>query len=192
MFRKCSLRVAAVGALSVLFLSPVTARAQSPAPSTHKPTTAVTRKASPPDPKAIEIMKAVSNRLAAIQTLSFVAVDTSERQSPQGARLVNAIRSEVTLQRPDKLRVILSGDGQRSQFYCNRNTTMTYSPGENALVIEKAPPTINQCLKDAFKASASYFPFLDLIAANRYSDLAPGMTTRHLCRPVAGYWRDQH
>ena len=177
MLRECSRSVAAFVALGILFfLGPVPAHAQSATPSTHKQTTAVTKKESPTDPKAIEILKAVSNRLAAIQTLSFVAVDTFERRGPQGTPLVNAIRSEVTLQRPDKLRVMLSGDGQRSQFYCNRNTTMTYSPGENALVIEKAPPTINQCLRDAFKASASYFPFLDLIAADRYSDLISGMT----------------
>ncbi len=117
-------------------------------------------------------MKAVRNRLAAMKTLSFVAVDTFEGLSRQGTPVAYSNRSEVTVQRPDKLRVIVSGDGPPSQFYCNRNTTMTYSPAEKALVIAKAPPTINQCLKDAFKESAIYFPFVDLIA----SDLAPGMT----------------
>jgi len=110
-----------------------------------------------PDQKAIEIVKASRRRLAATPTVSFVAVDTFESQDPQGTPLVYANTSQVTLQRPDKLRVILSGDSARSQFYCNRNTTMTYSPVENALVIAKAPPTINQCLKDAYKASKITF-----------------------------------
>lgn len=175
MFREHSLRVAAFAALSFLILGPVAARAQSAAPPAHKQTTAAAKKQSQLEPKAIEVLQAVSNRLAAVHTLSFVAVETSESLSRQGTQLVSRRRSEVTLQRPDKLRVILSGNGPRSQVYCNGNTMMTYSPDESALVIEKAPPTINQCLRDASKASAIDFPFIDLILSDPSSGLISGL-----------------
>ena len=191
MFRECPLRVAVFGALGVLLLGLVTARAQSAAPSARKQTTTVLAKKSQPkttnvrserpqlEPKAIEVLKAVTDRLAAVHTLSFVALITSESLGRQETRLVSRNRSEVTLQRPDKLRVISSGDGPRSQVYCNGRTMMTYSPAEAALVIDKAPPRIIECLKNAYKASAIDFPSVDLILVDPSSDLISGLKHAH-------------
>jgi hypothetical protein len=167
MFRECWLRAAALGALGVLILGPVAAGAQSAVPSVRRQTTtAAAAKKQSMDPKAIETLKAVGIRLAAAKTLSLVAVQTVDGLSH---------RSEVTLQRPDKLRVIVSGDGPRSQSFCNGNTLMTYSPVEKSIVIAKAPPTINECLRDAYKAAAIDFPLVDLIVADRYVDLIAGL-----------------
>jgi hypothetical protein len=56
------------------------------------------------EPKAIEILKAASSRLAAARTVSFTAVVSYESPSRLGTPLVYTTKSEVTLQRPDKLR----------------------------------------------------------------------------------------
>ena len=165
MFKECSLRVAAFGALGVLILSPVTAGAQSTAPSARRQTTAAANKVQL-EPKAIEVLKAVGDRLAAAHTLFFVAIETVDSLSR---------RSEVTLQRPDKLRVSLSGDGQPLESYCNGNTMVTYSAAEKAFTIAKAPPTINECLKDAYKAAALETPVVDLILADLQGDLIRGL-----------------
>src|SRR2546429_4988726 len=85
---------------------PVAAEA-SPAP---EPTHAL-------EPKAIEILKAATSRLAAARTLKFTAVDFYESSSRHGHPLSVTTKSEVTLQRPDKLRVITSADGPASEFY---------------------------------------------------------------------------
>jgi hypothetical protein len=58
------------------------------------------------EPKAIEILKATSNRLAAAHTIAFTGVETYESLSRQDHPLVFVNKSEVTLQRPNKLRVI--------------------------------------------------------------------------------------
>jgi hypothetical protein len=164
MFRECSLRVAAFGALAVLILSPATAGAQSPAPSAHRQTAAANKVQL--EPKAIDVLKAVGNRLAAAHTLFFVAVETVDSLSR---------RSEVTLQRPDKLRVSVSGDGYPLESYCSGNTMVTYSPAKKALTIAKAPPTLNECLKDAYKAAALETPAVDLILSDLHGDLLRGM-----------------
>src|SRR5271168_2977725 len=57
------------------------------------------------EPKAIEILKATSARLAAAHTMKFTAVETFESLSRQGAPLVYANKFEVTMQRPDKLQI---------------------------------------------------------------------------------------
>ena len=65
------------------------------------------------EPRAIELLKASSGRLAAARTMSFTAVATYESPSRLGPPLAYTTRSEVPLQRPDKLRVITPGDGPR-------------------------------------------------------------------------------
>src|SRR5208283_417888 len=57
------------------------------------------------EPKAVDLLKAVSTRLAAAHTLSFTAVETYESLSRQGVPVIFANEYHVTLQRPNKLRV---------------------------------------------------------------------------------------
>src|SRR5271165_3689156 len=68
---------------------------KKPAPHA-KPAPAV----APPalEPKALAILKASSDRLAAAHTMAFTAVETYESPSRQGHPLVFANKSEVTLQ----------------------------------------------------------------------------------------------
>src|SRR5881397_4272832 len=56
------------------------------------------------EPKAHDILKAASSRLAAARTMKFNAVHFYESSSRQGHPLAFTTKSEVTLQRPDKLR----------------------------------------------------------------------------------------
>jgi hypothetical protein len=127
------------------------------------------------EPKAIEILKAASSRLASARTVSFVAVDAYETLSRQGAPLVYANRSEVTLQRPDKLRVIQTGDGPASEIYYDGKVMMAFAPADNAVAVASAPPTIDLALKAFYDQAAIYFPFTDLIVSDPYGDLAPGL-----------------
>jgi len=127
------------------------------------------------EPKALEILKATGFRLAAAHTLSFTAVETFESLSRQGVPLVFANKYEVTLQRPDKLRVILAGDGPASEFYYNGKIMTAFAPAENLVAIADAPPTIDATLEAIYHSAAMYFPFTDLIVADPYGDLAPGV-----------------
>ena len=171
--------------LMVLGLLLTTANAQAP-PQSSKPS-ATQKKAVPAkkpvvtqpkpdlDPKAVEILKAASSRLAAARTMAFTAVETFESPSRQGHPLAFANKFLVTLQRPDKLRVILSGDGPASEFYYDGKVMMAFAPVENLLAVADAPPTIDATLEAAYRSAAIYFPFTDLIVTDPYKDLAPGL-----------------
>src|SRR5256886_5674658 len=128
------------------------------------------------EPKAIEILKAASSRLAAARTLKFTAVDFYESSSRHGHPLSVTTRSEVTLQRPDKLRVITSADGPASEFYYDGKKMMAYAPIENLVAVAEAPPTIDAALEAAYHSAAIYFTFTDLIVADPYKDMAEGLT----------------
>jgi hypothetical protein len=125
------------------------------------------------EPKAVDILKAASARLAAAKTMSFTALATYESPSRLGPPLVYTTISEVTLERPDKLRVITPGDGPPTEFYYDGKTMMAYAPTEDLVAVADAPPTIEGALEAAYESAAIYFPFTDVVVADPYQDLAP-------------------
>ena len=143
-----------------------------PPPATEK---AAPSNAPALEPKAIEVLKASSSRLASARSMSFTAVVSYESPSRPGPALVYTTKSAVTLQRPDKLRVITPGDGPASEFYYDGKTMVAFMPVENLVAIAEAPPTIDAALEAAYRSAAVYFPFTDVMVADPYGDIAKGM-----------------
>jgi hypothetical protein len=127
------------------------------------------------EPKAIELLKAACSRLAAAKSMAFTAVVSYESPSRLGTPLVYTTKSDVTLQRPDKLRVITSGDGPASEFYYDGKVMMAFEPAANLVAVADAPPTIDATLQAAYDSAAIYFPFTDVIVADPYKDVAEGL-----------------
>lgn len=162
-------------------LMTVAANAQTTSsPAKRNPTQTKKPPANPPkpdlEPKAIELLKAVSNRLSSAHTLSFTAVQIFESPSRQGPPLAFARKTDVILQRPDMLRVINSADGPASEFYYNGKTMMAFAPAENLLAVSDAPPTIDAALEAVYHSAGIFFTFTDLIVADPYKDMAEGLT----------------
>jgi hypothetical protein len=129
------------------------------------------------EPKALDILKTSCAHLAAAHSMEFTAVVTYENPSRIGPPLAYTTKSDVTMERPDKLRVITLGDGPPSEFYYDGKTMTAYAPVENLVAIGPAPPTIDAALEEANRAAAIYFPFTDVVVADPYKDLADGLTT---------------
>jgi hypothetical protein len=127
------------------------------------------------EPKALAILKAASDRLAAAHSMTFTAIATYESPARTLQPLAYTTLSDVALQRPDKLRVITPADGPPSQFYYDGRTIMAYSPGPDLVAIADAPPTIDAMLKFASAKAAISFPFDDVIVADPYADVASGL-----------------
>jgi hypothetical protein len=128
-----------------------------------------------PEPRALDLLKASSARLAAARTMRFTAVVSYESPSRPGPPLVYTTKSEVTLQRPDKLRVITPGDGLASEFYYDGKTMIAFAPAENLVAVAAAPPTLEAALEAAYHSAAIYFPFTDVIVADPYKHIADGL-----------------
>jgi len=126
------------------------------------------------EPRAMELLKATSDRLAAAKSMAFTAVVSYEYPSQLGPPILYTVRYDVTMQRPDKLRVITPGDGPASEFYYDGKTMMAYAPAENLVAVADAPPTIDGALKAAFDKADIYYPFTDLIVADPYAAMADG------------------
>ena len=180
MNRNTSLRYALLLALGVFLATSGHAQQSQPASQAAKPTKA-SKKAPAPvvepvlEPKAMEILKAASDRLATARAMRFTAVISYESSSRLGPPLVYTTTSEVMLQRPDKLRVITPGDGPASEFYYDGKTMTAFEPAANLVAVADAPPTIDAALKAAYDAAAIYFPFTDVIVTDPYQGIADGL-----------------
>ena len=159
--------------------------AQSPsatAPAKPAPVKATkpAKKAAPPEyklvvePKAMDLLKATSARLAAAKSMSFTATVGYEFPSKLGPPIAYTMRYDVTMQRPDKLRILMPGDGPASEFYYDGKAMMAYAPAENLVAIADAPPTIDAALMAAYNKASIFFPFTDLLVADPYPALTDG------------------
>ena len=180
MIRNKSLRYALLLALGVCLATSGHAQQSQPAPPAAKPAKASKKAPAPAvepvlEPKALELLKAASDRLAAARTMRFTAVISYESPSLLGPPLVYTTTSEVTLQRPDKLRVLTPGDGPAAEFYYDGKTMMAFEPAANLVAVADAPPTLDAALQAAYDAAAIYFPFTDVIVADPYKGLADGL-----------------
>ena len=170
--------VGAALSLSLMFcLGPEAAQAQGATQSPQKKTTpkakpAVAETKPVLEPKAIELLKASCARLAAAHSMSFTAEVTYESPSRMGFPLAYTTKSDVVMQRPDKLRVITLGDGPASEFYYDGKVMMAYAPAEDLVAIAEAPPTLDETMEVAYHNAAIYFPFDDVIVSDPYKDIS--------------------
>jgi hypothetical protein len=137
------------------------------------------------EPRAIELLKAASERLAAAKSMTFTAVVSYEQPSQLGPPLIFTLRYDVTMQRPDRLKVITPGDGPASEFYYDGKTMTAFAPAENLTATAPAPPTIDGALKQAYETAAIYYPFSDLVVADPYAALTEGTILAFYIGPSA-------
>ena len=126
------------------------------------------------EPRAMDLLKATSARLAAARSMSFTAFASYEYPSQLGPPILYSVRYDVQMRRPDKLRVIIPGDGPASEFYYDGKSMMAYAPAENLVAIADAPPTVDGALKAAFQTADIFYPFTDLLVADPYAALTDG------------------
>jgi hypothetical protein len=171
------MKIAFIASLAVTALSMSIAAAQQPQqPAAQSP-------ASPPDlglkvevdPAAMAIVKAMTDKLAAAKSMSFDALTTYESPDRTGLPLAYTTLSQVTIQRPNKLKVISPGDGPRTEFYYDGKTVNAYEPAARLVATAEAPDTIDAMLRAAFQRAAIYFPFTDLVVSDPMRAIAENL-----------------
>ena len=178
--RTLALAAGLVVAASAAAQTPQPEAKQAARPATAaKPATKAKKPAAPEfklvlEPKAMDLLKATSARLAAAKSMSFTATVGYEYPSKLGPPIVYTTRYDVTMQRPDKLRIIVPGDGPASEFYYDGKAMMAYAPAEDLVAVADAPPTIDAMLKAAYTTAALYYPFTDMVVADPYAALTDG------------------
>ncbi len=159
-----------------------TAGAQTTAPAAAaKPARPAAKKPAAPayklvvEPKAMDLLKAMSAKVAAAKAMTFTATVGYEFPSKLGPPIAYTMRYDVAMQRPDRLKVVMPGDGPASEFYYDGKTMMAYAPAENLVAVADAPPTIDAALMKAYSSAAIFFPFTDLLVTDPYAAMTDGV-----------------
>lgn len=160
-----------VALLAALALGPFTPVEAAPKP---KPAPA---KAQSIDPAALALIRETSDKLAAAKSISFVTRGAFDVPARNGQPLFYFTRSEVLMVRPDKLRVIVPGDGPASEFYFDGKTIAAFQPYTDFVATMDAPGTLESALETIYKKAGLYFPFVDFIVADPYETLTAGLTS---------------
>ena len=164
-----TLGVALAGSLA-LFAPASLAQDQSAAPAARAQD--LPAGAAKIEPKAIAVLNASCAALSTAQTMSFTATDTYQHAGRNGQPLYYTVQSKVTMQRPDKLRVIRIGDGTPDEFYYDGKVVMAYVPSEDLAAVAEAPPTIDAMLDAAAYVAGMSFPFSDVLVSQPCEDIA--------------------
>ncbi len=123
-------------------------------------------------PAALELIKQMSDTLAAAKKLSFDVRGAFDVPAADGHPLFYYTKSEATLERPDKLKVISSGDGPPEEFTYDGGEIAVYMPETNMVARKDAPSDVDAMLRDAYSTAGLYFPFVDLIVSDPHASLA--------------------
>lgn len=133
---------------------------------------------SPPmEQHALDLLKGMSDKLAAAKAFSFHTRDTIEAPGGSGQFLSFFADSKVAAMRPDKVSAEIRGDAPPFDFYFDGSKMTVYEPTAKLYATEDAPKTIDDMLPFAAKKAGIVLPFADMLYSNPYAVLTEGITS---------------
>lgn len=126
--------------------------------------------------RALDLLKGMSDRLAAAKSFSFKARDFVEAPGGTGQLLTFFAESEVAVVRPDKLRVKVGGDAPPFDLSFDGKTLSVYAPREKLYASADAPKTLDELLPFAAKAGV-LLPYADFLFKDPYAVLTKDITS---------------
>jgi hypothetical protein len=162
-------------------------------------TTTREKPASPPpdqqkdiDPLALKVLKAVTDPIRDAQAFSFRTRGIREYLGSNGQIITYFTTSDITVCRPDKLRVDFKGRGQDVQLYHDGEQTVLYAPGPKLYaVIPSAAKTLDGMLEELDKRGV-YLPAKNLLASDPYQTLVPDIKTGYVIGKVQMHDKPVH
>lgn len=120
------------------------------------------------DPQAEQLVKQMSDYLTGLDRFKVHVDSINEIVLPSGQRLDTDRASNVSVERPDKLRVDIASATKDAQVYYNGKTLTIYSPKKNYYGDWPAPPTIEGTIEKAQQQYGLVMPLADLLYPNPY------------------------
>jgi len=135
------------------------------------------RAAPPMEQHALDLLKAMSDKLAAANSFTFTARDTIEAPGGNGQLLNFFAKTEVAVVRPDKISAKIRGDAPPFDFYFDGASMTVLEPTEKLYATTEAPKTIDEMLLFAAKKAGIILPFADLLFSDPYAAMTKGLTS---------------
>ncbi len=126
---------------------------------------------------ALDQLKRMSTALAAAKAISLRSSSTVEVPAKTGQFVTLFATSEITLQRPDKLRVNVTGEVPNYEFYYDGKTIVASATGDKVYSITPAPTTIDAMMPFADEKTGIHFATADVLFSDPYAMLTQGVTS---------------
>lgn len=162
------LALAAVSCMAVPVMAQQAAPAAAPAAQASAPLL---------EPKALDILKAMSSKLASAKSIAFTVTTAFDQPGRNNQPIFYGTKSNVALVRPNRFAVATMGDGPRTGFYYNGKDMVVAMPDQNLVAVAAAPGNVEDMLDQAFTNAGIYFPWVDLVTANPYGEIEKGLKT---------------
>ncbi len=136
--------------------------------------------APPPPPiidrYALDRLKQMSEKLASAKAFTFHANSFIEVRAITGQFLTLFTDSEVALQRPNKLRVNMSGDVPSFQLYFDGTKLSAFDPQKKLYSVSPPLATIDETLDFVMSKAQINFPSADFMYSNPYAVMTKNLT----------------
>ena len=174
--------------LTVLVLAlPALGSAQESQAPPSAPAQAVPQTPAPApimEQRALDLLKNMSATLGAAKAFTYRSRSTVEVPANTGQFVTLSATSEVALQRPNKLRVRVTGEVPNFEFYYNGTTIAAFAPKNHVYSVASAPQTIDEMVKFVMDKSGIYFPSADVMYSDPYAMLTKDLTSAFVVGPA--------
>jgi hypothetical protein len=155
------------------------AQAPSNAPTKEAPRAPGT--AAQPGPvmeqRALDELKRMSAALGAAKALTCKSRSFVEVTAAKTGQFMTLIgNSEVALQRPNKLRVHVTGEVPNFDFYYDGTNVVAYAPQNKVYSVASAPDNIDGMLQVVEEKTGIHFPSADFMGSDPYAMLGKDVT----------------
>ncbi len=127
---------------------------------------------------ALNELKRMSAALSATKSFTCKSRSTVEVSSKKTGQFITLMgNSEVAVQRPNKLRVRVTGEVPNFEFYYDGTNIVAYAPQNKVYSIAKAPGTLDEMFKILEQKTGIQFPAADMLGSDPYAELSKGLTS---------------
>jgi len=159
---------------------PVNVPAQPQAKVEQQPAAQSEDPAPPPAPiidqHALDRLKQMSEKLASTKAFTFHANSFIEVPAVTGQFLTFFTDSDVALQRPNKLRIDISGDVPSFQLYFDGAKFSAFDPHKNLHSVSDPLATIDEMLEFVSTKAHINFPSADFMYSDPYAVMTKNLT----------------
>lgn len=129
------------------------------------------------DPAALESLKKVCATLSAASAFTYETKGIVEAPTTSGQTITLFPAMEVSVKKPDKLRVELRGEGPAFDFFYNGKTAIASAPESKNYSISAAPPTLDEMLPALEKETGIHLVTAPLLFKDPYAVIGRPITS---------------
>lgn len=120
-----------------------------------------------------EVLKTACDYLASMQKYSVTANTTVDGVGDDGATVQLSIRRTISVQRPDKIAVDVTGDNGNKRFVYDGKTASLFDATKNQYVSASVPNTIETALETLAQKYNVILPLQDILYKDLYDRVTP-------------------